>query len=133
MALSSPLPLTPAYHGIQPQYSTLQQQVDWIEAFLRAHPRETVVCSIKQENADEENFPQAVEDTLKRSGMWKFDEPLPTLGECRGRAVFFSRFGKKRDDQFPNGQGIKPLRWPNNIEGGFEEQVHGIGFRIQDW
>lgn len=126
-------PLTPAYHGIQPQYSTLQEQVNWVEEFLRAHPRETVIVSIKQEAADEEQFPVAVEETLKRSGMWRFDEPLPTLGECRGRAQFFSRFGKKKDDQFPNGQGIKPLRWPNNQQDGFEESVHGIPFRIQDW
>lgn len=105
----------------------------WIENFLRAHPRETVVVSIKQENADEERFPELVEETLKRSGMWRFDEPLPTLGQCRGRAQFFSRFGKKKDEQFPNGQGIKPLRWPNAVQGGFVESVHGIDFRIQDW
>ncbi|GMK59048.1 hypothetical protein CspeluHIS016_0700630 [Cutaneotrichosporon spelunceum] len=121
------------YHGIQPQYSTLQQQVTWIEDFLRAHPREVVVASIKQENADEEHFPGRVEETLTQSGLWRFDEPLPTLGQCRGRAQFFSRFGKKHNEQFPNGQGIKPLRWPNSVHHGFVEQVHGIDFRVQDW
>ncbi|BEI82049.1 hypothetical protein CcaverHIS002_0212090 [Cutaneotrichosporon cavernicola] len=121
------------YHGVQPQNSTLQQQVTWIEEFLRQHPRETVIASIKQENADEERFPEAVEEMLKRSGMWRFDEPLPTHGQCRGRAQFFSRFGKKHGEQFPNGQGIKPLRWPNSVQNGFVEQVHGIDFRVQDW
>jgi hypothetical protein len=121
-----------AYHGIQAQNSTLRQQVEWIENFLRQNPRETVILSIKQEQEDAEQFPQLVQDCLS-SGMWRFEEGFPTLGEVRGKGIFFSRFGKKRDDQFPNGQGLKPMRWPDNQGDGFDQDWHGTQFRIHDW
>lgn len=124
--------LTPAYHGIQAQNSTLGQQVEWIENFLRQNPRETVILSIKQEQEDAEDFPQLVQDALS-SGMWHFGENFTTLGEVRGKGIFFSRFGKKRDDQFPNGQGLKPMRWPDNQADGFDQDWHGTQFRIHDW
>lgn len=88
--------------------------------------------SIKQEQEDDENFPQLVQDTLS-SGMWRFDENFPTLGEVRGKGIFFSRFGKKNDGQFPNGQGLKPMSWPDNRAEGFEQDWHGTQFRIHDW
>lgn len=124
--------LTSAYHGVQPQNSTLNQQVAWIEDFLRNNPRETVILSIKQEQEDAEQFPQLVQDALG-SGMWRFDENFPTLGEVRGKGIFFSRFGKKNDGQFPNGQGLKPMSWPDNRGEGFEQDWHGTQFRIHDW
>ncbi|BEI80870.1 hypothetical protein CcaverHIS002_0200300 [Cutaneotrichosporon cavernicola] len=120
------------FHGVQAQNSTLRQQVEWIEEFLRQNPRETVILSIKQEQEDAEQFPQLVQDALS-SGMWRFDENFPTLGEVRGKGIFFSRFGKKSDDQFPNGQGLKPMRWPDNQADGFDQDWHGTQFRIHDW
>lgn len=131
LCLRHPL-LTPAFHGVQAQNSTLAQQVSWIEDFLRNNPRETVILSIKQEQEDAENFPQLVQDALS-SGMWYFNEPFATLGEVRGKGIFFSRFGKKNDGQFPDGQGLKPMSWPDNRGEGFEQDWHGTQFRIHDW
>lgn len=123
----------PVYHGIQPQNSTLQEQIGWIEQFLRENPRETVVCSIKQENDAFPEFPGKVYDTLTQSGLWNFNEGLPTLGQVRGRVTFFSRFDKTSDDQYPNGQGIKPSHWEDNKGAGFDASVGDTAFRIHDW
>lgn len=120
------------YHGIQPQNSILRQQVEWIEQFLRENPREAVICSIKQENDAYPDFPVKVWDTLQ-SGMWRFDEGLPTLGETRGKATFFSRFDRTSNEQFPSGQGMKPSRWPDNKGAGFDASIGDTLFRIHDW
>ncbi|RSH85971.1 uncharacterized protein EHS24_004158 [Apiotrichum porosum] len=37
------------YHGIRPERSTLQHELSTLSAFLRAHPSETLVVSIKEE------------------------------------------------------------------------------------
>lgn len=121
------------YHGIQNENSTLKEQVGWMNDFLRSHPRETIVCSIKQEDDNADDFPQLVYDTFKESGLWRFDETLPTLGDARGRGVLFTRHHKNRDDQFPDGMGIHPDSWPDNRTDGFEWNCNGIPFRIHDW
>ncbi|EKD01172.1 phospholipase C-2 [Trichosporon asahii var. asahii CBS 8904] len=121
------------YHGIQPMSSNINEVVGWINDFLARNPRETVVASFKQEQDADPNFPSLVEQALNSGGNWYFSEFLPTLGEVRGKAYFFSRFSKTDDSQFPNGQGFKPLQWPNNKSDGFEVDIRGTPCRIHDW
>lgn len=122
-----------AYHGIEPMTSNLREVVGWINDFLAQNPRETVIASFKQEQDSNQDFPRLVEEALTSGGNWYFSEFLPTLGEVRGKAYFFSRFSKTDDSQFPNGQGFKPLQWPNNNPDGFDVDIRGTTCRIHDW
>lgn len=122
------------YHGVQNENSTLQEQLGWITNFLKAHPRETVVVSVKQEDEDADDFAKLVYDAFNAEpNLWRYDETLPTLGDARGRGVLFTRFSRKNDGEFPNGLGIHPDTWPDNRHEGFDWNCNGIPFRIHDW
>lgn len=86
-----------AYHGIQNEYLRASACLDAIVAFLDLHPSETVVVSIKAEDATVD-FEQRVAALLdRRPDRWYREGRWPTLGEVRGRAVLFSRYGRGPD------------------------------------
>lgn len=127
--------LTPAYHGIRPQYSTLKTQLDAIDAFLTAHPREAVMVSLKEETPpDVPEFAKAVYDTLKGYGdRFVFGEQVPRLGEVRGRAQVMTRFGRTDAAPWAEGLGFHPNKWPDSERAGFECDCHGTPIRVSDW
>lgn len=114
---------------MQPQNSTFAQQVEWIEGFLREHPRETVIVSIKQEEDNHPEFTNRIYDLIHSSGLWRFEGAIPRLGDVRGKAILFSRFACP----YSEGAGIAPSSWPNSVREGFEWDCNGVPFRVQDW
>ncbi|BEI87077.1 hypothetical protein CcaverHIS002_0704230 [Cutaneotrichosporon cavernicola] len=123
------------YHGIRPQYSTLKVYLDAIDAFLSAHPRETIMISLKEETPpDAPDFSKAVYDLLKTYGdRFVFTEHVPRLSEVRGKAQVMTRFGRKDNAPWSEGLGFHPNRWPDSVKEGFECDCNGTPVRISDW
>jgi hypothetical protein len=99
-----------AFHGIQNEYSTAEIELDRLYEFLRSEEGkgETVIVSIKQENLSR-GFERAVWQLLDRDReMWFDEDRFPTLGEVRGKAVLFCRFGyeSKRACDLPVGDDL---------------------------
>ena len=69
--------------------------------FLKANPSEALIISIKCDHGDssENTFDVLFENYLK-SDFWYKENRIPTLGEVRGRAVFFNRFCIDTDNDF---------------------------------
>ncbi|KAK4051957.1 hypothetical protein OIV83_002662 [Microbotryomycetes sp. JL201] len=115
------------YHGIQNEYAQAEDVVNTVEAFLEMYPTETLVVSIKQENAAT-NFEATVWRLLdRRKEMWYRENRWPLLGEVRGRAIVFCRFG------FESQQGLHPVSWPDNAPAPFATDIGGQECLIQDW
>ncbi|KAI0320307.1 PLC-like phosphodiesterase [Amylostereum chailletii] len=132
-----------AYHGTYPQRATFQSILTDLNNFLTAPEtyRETIVVSIKQEDYGKHNartFSQKVKEEVEAGpggmGMWFWDNRIPYLGEVRGKAVMFSRFGG--DGAEWGGlerMGIHPTTWPDSDKSGFTWQCKDTLVRTQDW
>jgi 1-phosphatidylinositol phosphodiesterase len=100
---------------------------------------ETVVVSIKQEDGRRTPahlFSAAVRREILAHdaglGGWFLEHRIPTLGEVRGRAVLFARFGD--DDGAWGGRlGIHPRAWPDSAPEGFAWRCAGTPVRVHDW
>ena len=106
-----------AYHGITPQRTPFHDILTTMHAFLTApaSSRETLVVSIKQEDFATTPAPKfsAAVHTEMFSGpggkeMWYLENRIPRLGEVRGKAVLFSRFGGNCDGWDGGGLGSIP-------------------------
>jgi 1-phosphatidylinositol phosphodiesterase len=102
--------------------------------------RETVIVSIKQEDGRRTParlFSAAVRREIVAHdpaglGGWFLEHRIPALGEVRGRAVLFARFGD--DDGAWGGQlGIHPRAWPDSAPEGFAWRCAGTPVRVHDW
>jgi 1-phosphatidylinositol phosphodiesterase len=87
---------------------------DLIKEFLRTHPRETIILSLKQD-ADPENntgnlsFQQKFDEFVTAApGLWFLENEIPTLGQVRGKIVLFRRFDAEGE------LGIKAQPFVNN-------------------
>ncbi|KAJ7184395.1 PLC-like phosphodiesterase [Mycena filopes] len=128
-----------AYHGAYPQKTSFQDILIAVHDFLTspAGRSETIVMSIKQE-APSARFSQLVHDeiTVGRGGrdMWFFESRIPTLGEVRGKAVMFSRFGNGDGwEGGLDGMGIHPTYWPDSAKKGFTWMCNDTVVRTNDW
>lgn len=145
-----------AYHGIYPQQIPFSDMLVDIFQFLStaSGKKETIVVSIKQEDGTitpSNYFSTAVRkemasgsggwkdsehtDSDINRGMWFFENRIPKLGEVRGKAVLFSRFGGDAS-AWPGsfeGIGIHPTTWPDSLREGFEWDLKGTALRIHDW
>ena len=125
-----------AYHGIWPQVTPFADVLHTLYNFLTspATASETVVVSIKQEDSDTERFPKLVHDEIMASPggleMWFLDHRIPCLGEVRGKAVMFRRFGGNWEK---GANGICPPIWPDSAREGFEWECDATLVRTQDW
>ncbi|KAI6164266.1 PLC-like phosphodiesterase [Pisolithus thermaeus] len=126
-----------SFHGIVSQYTAFSDVLHQLHAFLTAPSTcsETVVVSIKQEDDDTRRFPQLVREEIMKSpgglDMWYLEDRIPNLGEVRGKAVMFSRFG---GDGWTGGAvGIHPPVWPDSARLGFTWDCKGTIIRVQDW
>ncbi|KAI9456286.1 PLC-like phosphodiesterase [Lactarius psammicola] len=119
-----------AYHGQYPQRTTFQSILADLHTFLISpkSSRETVVVSIKQEDYDThspESFSALVRDEIEVSpggmGMWYLENRIPALGEVRGKAIMFSRFGVDGGawEGGLEGMGIHPTNWPDSVKEAF--------------
>ena len=133
------------YHGQYPQRTTFQSILADLHTFLVLSPksaRETVVVSIKQEDYDThspEDFSALVHGEIEASpggmGMWYLENRIPTLGEVRGKAIMFSRFGVNGTawEGGLEGMGIHPTNWPDSEKEGFSWTCKDVLVRTQDW
>jgi 1-phosphatidylinositol phosphodiesterase len=121
------------YHGIANQhveYGAGVQQV--CLDFLKAHPSETLVMSVKTEGVGEGNaqtFEQVFRGYIERfdcAARWRLADTMPTLAEARGKIVLFRRFDI---DEPETVLGLKPLPWSENT---LFEVANAASFRIQD-
>lgn len=126
-----------AYHGIFPQATPFADMLVTLHNFLTcsATASETVVVSVKQEDSDTARFPKLVHEEIVASpgglDMWFLENRIPTLGEVRGKAVMFSRFGS--DGWEDGANGIRPPIWPDSAKEGFQWECGRTLVRTQDW
>jgi 1-phosphatidylinositol phosphodiesterase len=133
-----------AYHGQYPQRATFQSILDDVHAFLTSlkSARETIIVSIKQEDYDTQSphvFSSLVRKEIEAGsggiGLWFLENRVPTLGEVRGKAVMFSRFGGDGTawEGGVEGMGIHPTKWPDSAKDGFTWLCKDVLVRTQDW
>lgn len=102
--------------------------------FLNRNNSETVIVSIKQEgtgewNNDNDEFANLVWDKYinPSKNKWYLGTDLPRLGDARGKAILFRRFGV-RNDQRRNEFGFEASSWKYNTT----DDDRG-SFRVQDF
>ncbi|KAF8267822.1 PLC-like phosphodiesterase [Lactarius quietus] len=133
-----------SYHGQYPQRTPFHSILADLYTFLTSpnSARETVIVSIKQEDYDShspENFSALVRDEIEASpggmGMWFLENRIPALGEVRGKAIMFSRFGVDGAawEDGLEGMGIHPTNWPDSEKEGFSWTCKDVLVRTQDW
>ncbi|KAK2460643.1 hypothetical protein APHAL10511_007113 [Amanita phalloides] len=133
-----------SYHGVFPQRTPFQAILSALFAFLSAPStsRETIVVSIKQEDfhiTPAYEFSLLVRDEIIHSpggiDLWFLENRIPSLGEVRGKAVMFSRFGGdgRGWEGGLEGLGIHPHRWPDSEKEGFSWQCRETYVRTHDW
>lgn len=139
-----------AYHGIQSERATAEAIFHTLCAFIRHHASETIIVSIKQEDATP-GFEDLVRHHLQaHPHLWFLDNRFPQLGEVRGKLVLFSRFGHSSRcmcidlelfshlDRLINPSlscsvGIHPSRWPHNRSDHWSYRIAGTQVLTQDW
>lgn len=133
-----------AYHGQFPERTAFQAILNDLHTFLTApsSARETVVVSVKQEDfatQSSQTFSSLVRAEIEASsggkGMWFLENHVPTLGEVRGKAILFSRFGGDGAgwEGGLEGMGIHPTNWPDSSKEMFSWTCKDVVVRTQDW
>ncbi|MFT3692431.1 MAG: phosphatidylinositol-specific phospholipase C [Kofleriaceae bacterium] len=84
------------YHGGIDQSQTLDDTLATLYGFLDAHPTETIIASVKEEEAAYEatlSFEQLfTQYTDMHPEKWSFGTTVPALGDVRGKIVLLRRF-----------------------------------------
>lgn len=112
------------YHGILGMDMTFDDVQNECLEFLSAHPNETIIMSIKEEDADEAGFANALIGAINKfKESWYTKNSMPTLGEARGKIVFMSRCDS-------NGKGIScQSNWGDDRT---FTMNNGVPMRVQD-
>lgn len=83
-----------------------EDTLEEIYEFLDKNRSETVLVSVKQEgtgewNNDQDEFGNVIWDKYvnKNKDKWYLGTDLPRLGDARGKAILFRRFGVKNEDR----------------------------------
>lgn len=103
------------YHSVQYQQITWDEQV-WneMEAFLRKHPSETLIVSLKREGGSEDDYRKLLAASLskkeKSAFLVKDFHAGLTLGECRGKILLIHR-----DSVMPRYAGVLCFGWLDNV------------------
>jgi uncharacterized protein (TIGR02145 family) len=119
-----------SYHGPYYLHKNFNDLLQAALDFLQAHPTETIIFMIKQENstASDDVFGQKVLDYLhgKSPDLSKFYTGLvnfPMMGDVRGKIVIFSRYKVDNGNIF---SGIY-VNWDDNTKG---ENVDNCGYPL---
>ena len=85
-------------HGISELNVTLEQTIDWLQAYLKAHPSEFFIAKLQFDNGfeDQKDLFSLLNDVLdlpKYKGLF-FENWRPdiTVGEMRGKILWLSRY-----------------------------------------
>ncbi|KAL4065297.1 PLC-like phosphodiesterase [Scleroderma citrinum] len=128
-----------SYHGVVSQRTSFADILRQLHAFLTAPSTcsETVVVSIKQEDQDPPLFSRLVREEIMTSpggiDMWYLENRIPNLGEVRGKAVMFSRFGGNGYGWKDCAIGIHPPLWPDSPRLCFSWDCGNTLVQTQDW
>ena len=90
------------YHGMRDQRSTFRQVLAELTGFLKAHPTETVILSVKDEVRNEDFSRLVWLDMTKYEDLWFLENRVPSLGEVRGKAVLLTRFWASAQNSHPS-------------------------------
>ncbi|MBR4286877.1 MAG: phosphatidylinositol-specific phospholipase C domain-containing protein [Clostridia bacterium] len=103
-------------HGKR-QKLLLDYVLDDCKKFLKENPSETIVLCIKRDDgpSSEETFDLLFENYIKNDPSWFTENRIPSLGEARGKLVFFNRChvdsnNKKYTDK---NTGLHLSNWPD--------------------
>lgn len=84
------------YHGFINESLSFDSVLTSCYAFLKLHPAETVLLSIKEEqkpSLSTKTFDALIQEKIALSpSFWITSRSLPLLGECRGKLVLLSRY-----------------------------------------
>ncbi|EGN96244.1 hypothetical protein SERLA73DRAFT_76223 [Serpula lacrymans var. lacrymans S7.3] len=128
-----------AYHGAYPQRTPFRDILTTLYDFLNGQSTcyETIVVSIKQEDKGGELFSKLVREEIMASPggieLWYLENRIPTLGEVRGKAVMFSRFGGNGFGWDGGALGIHPSIWPDSEKVGFSWNCQNTLVQTHDW
>jgi 1-phosphatidylinositol phosphodiesterase len=107
-------------HGITIQGGNITGIFQECENFLKQHPSETIIMSIKNEAYDEKIFENIVTTDIKKFGsLFIVDDAIPILQQARGHVVLARRFSSETSSyglNFYNG-------WEDNIIFSFHYQA----------
>jgi len=85
------------YHGVIDQRMTFEVVRDVCRDFLKQHPSECIVMSVKEESTAKDNsrsFAETFADSTGDDGeLWYVSEKTPELGSVRNRIVLIDRVG----------------------------------------
>lgn len=85
-------------HGISEIDVTFEETVDWLQAYLKAHPSEFFICKLQFDNGfeDQKDLYSLLSDVLhmsKYQGLFVENwRPDITVGEMRGKILWLSRY-----------------------------------------
>jgi len=97
------------YHGSIDQNQTFAEFLATANAFLDAHPTETIITSIQQE-ATPSGATRAFDATFATyvTDRWYLGPTIPRLGEVRGKLVLLRRF------EAASSLGLDATAWPDD-------------------
>lgn len=85
------------YHGVIDQKMTFKKVRDVCREFLKQHPSECIVMSVKEEATAQDNsrsFADTFKATIKNDGkLWHIGREIPKLGSVRNHIVLIDRVG----------------------------------------
>ncbi len=100
------------YHGPIDQHQNFADVIKSATDFLRAHPSETIILSVKEEYEARNNmrsFAATVDNYIARNpSPWLLSSTVPTLNQARGKIVLLRRFNAA------TATGIDASNWPDN-------------------
>lgn len=100
------------YHGPIDQHQNFADVIASVTDFLRAHPSETVILSVKEEYKSQNNtrsFEATFANTIARNpSPWLLGSTVPALNQARGKIVLLRRFNAATPT------GIDASNWPDN-------------------
>ncbi len=98
------------------EFLFLDQVISDCEKFLFQNPSETIIFSVKRDAGagDEETFDLLFEEYFN-SDFWYLENRIPTLGEVRGKLVFFNRMCVDIENERYNdyNTGLNFSGWPD--------------------
>ncbi len=100
------------YHGCVSQKLTFAEVLQEVTAFLKSHPTECVLMSVREEytaEGDTRSFDATFDSYVAADpARWWLGAGVPALNAVRGKIVLIRRFHSARDE------GINGSFWPDN-------------------
>lgn len=121
------------YHGIISCDLTFGEVLNSCEAFLKQYPSETILMSVNNEKSGQNISKNFIQYLKKYSSLYYKGDTIPSLGEAKGKIVFFYRFDLDTDNSGidKNKVGVRFGVWKDDAT--FETvNAHNQKFYIED-